>query len=186
MVGGRFSCLGSLQHLKNRFSEGSSVDLRFQPGRGAAVADAVAAADVPGLEIVETHPTELKLRSKHESAQLWRLFDVVEKLRAAPAPPLATVVRVDGTDETDGTAPGGPRETDGSVGGSLVDDYSVSQTTLEQVFVRFASRQNEETGAAPGLAGGYQGAMMDDAPPPRRKPGCCYQVCCCGCCCPEP
>ena len=186
MVGGRFSCLGSLQHLKNRFSEGYSVDLRFQPGRGAAVADAVAAANLPGLEIVETHPTELKLRSKHESTQLWRLFDVVEKLRAAPAPPLATVVRVDGTDETDGTAPGGPRETDGSVGGSLVDDYSVSQTTLEQVFVRLASRQNEETGAAPGLAGGYQGAMMDDAPPPRRKPGCCYQVCCCGCCCPEP
>ena len=26
-----------------------------------------------------------------------------------------------------------------------MDDYSVSQTTLEQVFVRFASTQNEET-----------------------------------------
>ena len=70
-------------------------------------------------------------------------------------------------------------------GGSLVDDYSVSQTTLEQVFVRFASKQNEETGAAPGLARTLsQGQMMDDAPPPRKKPGCCYQVCCCGCCCP--
>jgi hypothetical protein len=66
-----------------------------------------------------------------------------------------------------------------------VDDYSVSQTTLEQVFVRFASKQNEETGAAPGLARNLsQGQMMDDAPPPRKKPGCCYQVCCCGCCCP--
>ena len=70
-------------------------------------------------------------------------------------------------------------------GGSLVDDYSVSQTTLEQVFVRFASKQNEETGAAPGLTRTLsQGQMMDDAPPPRKKPGCCYQVCCCGCCCP--
>lgn len=181
MVGGRFSCLGSLQHLKNRFSEGYSVDLRFQPGRGGAVADAVADADIPGLEIVETHPTELKLRAKQEGMRLWRLFELVETLRNAPAPPLAAVVRVSG-DEKDDAARAGT----GVAGGSLVDDYSVSQTTLEQVFVRFASKQNEETGAAPGLAGGYRGeAMMDDARPPRRKPGCCYQVCCCGCCCPS-
>ena len=180
MVGGRFSCLGSLQHLKNRFSEGYSIDLRFQPGRGAAVADAVAAANLPGLEIVETHPTELKLRAKQEGTPLWRLFDVVEKLRNAPAPPLAAVVHV--SSEPDGD--GAPGEDAPNAGGALVDEYSVSQTTLEQVFVRFASKQNEETGAAPGLAFGYQGAMMDDAPPPRRKPGCCFQVCCCGCCCP--
>ena len=180
MVGGRFSCLGSLQHLKHRFSEGYSVDLRFQPGRGGAVADAVAAANVPGLEISETHPTELKLRAKQEGTQLWRLFELVEKLRGAPAPPLTTFVRVAGADGANGAL-----DETNVVGGSLVDDYSVSQTTLEQVFVRFASKQNEETGAAPGLARNLsQGQMMDDAPPPRKKPGCCYQVCCCGCCCP--
>ena len=47
MVGGRFSCLGSLQHLKNRFSEGYSIDLRFEPGRGEAIFAAVAAAGIP-------------------------------------------------------------------------------------------------------------------------------------------
>ena len=56
MVGGRFSCLGSLQHLKNRFSEGYSVDLRFEPGRGEAIFAAVAAEGIP-VEIVETHDT---------------------------------------------------------------------------------------------------------------------------------
>jgi ABC-type multidrug transport system ATPase subunit len=70
MVGGSFSCLGSLQHLKNRFSEGYSIDLRFQPGRCDQVVAAVNAAQIPGLEIVETHPTELKLRAKQEGTQV--------------------------------------------------------------------------------------------------------------------
>ena len=73
MVGGSFSCLGSLQHLKNRFSEGYSIDLRFQPGRCDQVVAAVNAAQIPGLEIVETHPTELKLRAKQEGTQV-RIF----------------------------------------------------------------------------------------------------------------
>ena len=69
-----------------------------------------------------------------------------------------------------------------SASGGLVDDYSVSQTTLEQVFVRFAAKQTEEKGAAPGLGGRFGGAtaaMDDDAPPPKKK-GCCS--CCCCCC----
>jgi hypothetical protein len=86
--------------------------------------------------------------------------------------------------DADGNAIAVPAQQQQQIGGSLVDEYSVSQTTLEQVFVRFASKQNEELGAAPGLAGGYQGAMMDDAPPAPKKKSCAYQVCCCGCCCP--
>ena len=46
MVGGKFSCLGSLQHLKNRFSEGYTLELRFEPGRGREVMDALAARGV--------------------------------------------------------------------------------------------------------------------------------------------
>jgi len=33
MVGGEFKCLGSLQHLKSRFSEGYSIDVRFAYGK---------------------------------------------------------------------------------------------------------------------------------------------------------
>lgn len=186
MVGGSFSCLGSLQHLKNRFSEGYSIDLRFQPGRCDQVVAAVNAAQIPGLEIVETHPTELKLRAKQEGTQLWRIFDIVERLRSTPCAPLRTFVPMEaiGQVDADGNAIAVPAQQQQQIGGSLVDEYSVSQTTLEQVFVRFASKQNEELGAAPGLAGGYQGAMMDDAPPAPKKKSCAYQVCCCGCCCP--
>ena len=173
MVGGRFSCLGPLQHLKNRFSEGYSVDLRFQPGAGERVYDAIFSKNLAGLEVVEAHETELKLRVVDPTTELWRIFEAVESLRTEPAPPLAAVVSVD--DRDDGVpAP--------SASGGLVDDYSVSQTTLEQVFVRFAAKQTEETGAAPGLGGRFGGAaaaMDDDAPPPKKK-GCCS--CCCCCC----
>jgi hypothetical protein len=90
--------------------------------------------------------------------------------------------------------PGTAREN--AVGVTLVDDYSVSQTTLEQVFVRFAARQRQERGRAPGMggaddarfrgedAGAFAAINMDDEQgPPRRERGCCEYVCCCGCCC---
>ena len=41
MVGGQFKCLQSLQHLKNRFSEGYTVDVRFQSGLTRIVYDAI-------------------------------------------------------------------------------------------------------------------------------------------------
>ncbi len=205
MVGGAFSCLGSVQHLKNRFSEGYSVELRFQAGRGSAVYEAIAAENLPGMEVVEAHQTELKLRVQDPSAKLGAIFAAVEKLRTAPAPPDARVVemdRNDGPGGDEGVARAGMRVsmddghpgTAGAVGVTLVDDYSVSQTTLEQVFVRFAARQRQERGRAPGMGGaddarfrgedaGAFAAMDDEQGPPRRKRGCCEYVCCCGCCC---
>ena len=53
--------------------------------------------------------------------KLWKIFDAVEAMK---------------TSEDEATK---------------IDDYSVSQTTLEQVFIRFAKEQNEETHSAPGL-----------------------------------
>jgi ABC-type multidrug transport system ATPase subunit len=122
MVSGEFKCLGSLQHLKSRFSEGYSIDLRFSDGKGNAVMEALRAkhGDI-GAEIVETHATEIKLRVMNPEMKLWRIFDAVEALKQS---------------DDDG---------------ARIDDYSVSQTTLEQVFIRFAKEQTEEIHAAPGL-----------------------------------
>ena len=122
MVSGEFKCLGSLQHLKSRFSEGYSIDLRFSDGKGNAVMEALRAkhGDI-GAEIVETHATEIKLRVMNPEMKLWRIFDAVEALKQS--------------DDDD----------------ARIDDYSVSQTTLEQVFIRFAKEQTEEIHAAPGL-----------------------------------
>ena len=80
-----------------------------------------------------------------------------------PKPP-QTVVRVDGED---------PIANSASNEGGLVDDYSVSQTTLEQVFVRFASTQNEETQHAPGMTDGGFDQQQQQQPaafPPQSPP----------------
>ena len=74
-----------------------------------------------GAEIMELHDTEIKLRVVNPEIKLWRMFDVVEALKNSQNE------------------------------ASRIDDYSVSQTTLEQVFIRFARSQQEETHAAPGL-----------------------------------
>ena len=122
MVSGQFKCLGSLQHLKSRFSEGYSVDLRFADGKTDAVFSALQSRHGEiGAELIESHGTEIKLRVASSSVKLWRIFDAVEDLKTS-------------SDET-----------------FRIDDYSVSQTTLEQVFIRFAKTQEEETHAAPGL-----------------------------------
>ena len=80
-----------------------------------------------------------------------------------PKPP-QTVVHVDGED---------PIANSASNEGGLVDDYSVSQTTLEQVFVRFASTQNEETQHAPGMTDGGFDQQQQQQPaafPPQSPP----------------
>jgi len=204
MVGGKFSCLGSLQHLKNRFSEGYTLELRFEPGRGREVMDALAARGV-AAEVVESHASELTLKVREEDARLWQIFDAVEGMRArGPGGQKSGEIAVDvpidlgggGGGSTNPFAaaaaqppqpPDSDSDSDGSDapppppppppsalsaiggGGGLVDDYSVSQTTLEQVFVRFASAQDEERGAAPGLSTGREagGAELPPPPPPQ-------------------
>jgi len=122
MVSGEFKCLGSLQHLKSRFSEGYSIDLRFMDGKGPYVLEALMKQHAEiGAEIMEAHATEISFRVMNPEMQLWKIFDAVEALK----------------NETNEAC--------------RIDDYSVSQTTLEQVFIRFAKTQNEETHAAPGL-----------------------------------
>ena len=162
MVGGQFKCLGSLQHLKNRFSEGYTVDVRFQSGLTRIVYDAIVQKGIHA-QVMESHDTELKLRVDDSGAtKLWQIFAAIEEVRAMPKPP-QTVVHVDGEDPVPAAA--------ASNEGGLVDDYSVSQTTLEQVFVRFASTQNEETQHAPGMTeGGFDQQQQQPAAFPPQSP----------------
>jgi len=166
MVGGQFKCLGSLQHLKNRFSEGYTVDVRFQSGLARIVYDAIVAKGI-NAQVMESHDTELKLRVDDTgNTKLWQIFAAIEDIRAMKKPE-RTIVQVDGKDPI-------PIVDDA---GGLIDDYSVSQTTLEQVFVRFASTQSEETHHAPGMTPGDvlsppgsspRGAIVVVQPPPQQ------------------
>ena len=108
MVSGQFSCIGSLQHLKNRFSEGYSVTVNFHTSKKSEVVDF--SLEELKASIAESHSSELKLRVGHtreEDIKLWQVFDKLQRMKTT----------------------------------GLIVDYSISQTTLEQVFVRFASKQ---------------------------------------------
>ncbi|CAB1320125.1 unnamed protein product [Coregonus sp. 'balchen'] len=83
MVNGRFKCLGSIQHLKNRFGD--------------------------GYMITERHHTKVQFQLKSERISLAQVFSKMEQ-----------VVEVLG-----------------------IEDYSVSQTTLDNVFVNFAKKQSD-------------------------------------------
>eukprot|EP00238_Polyblepharides_amylifera_P013822 CAMPEP_0196598342 /NCGR_PEP_ID=MMETSP1081-20130531/94265_1 /TAXON_ID=36882 /ORGANISM="Pyramimonas amylifera, Strain CCMP720" /LENGTH=1870 /DNA_ID=CAMNT_0041924027 /DNA_START=155 /DNA_END=5767 /DNA_ORIENTATION=+ len=111
MVKGQFRCFGSIQHLKNRFSQGYTLEFSMQAENQPKVKAQVANM-FPQAELVEEHNANLKyqVRGAH---MLPKLFGAIEE---------------------------------SAQGGKLFDDYSISQTTLEQVFVRFAADDEDPQG----------------------------------------
>jgi len=112
MVNGRIQCLGSPQHLKNKFGEGYTLIVKI----GALTANSIP-DNTPVQEFIEsTFPGSI-LKDIHEGLVHYQIVD-----------PSVTLGRLFGTME--------------SVRERLnIEDYSVSQTTLEQVFINFARAQ---------------------------------------------
>ncbi|XP_066192370.1 phospholipid-transporting ATPase ABCA7 [Sylvia atricapilla] len=118
MVNGRFRCLGSVQHLKNRFGDGYTVVVRAG-GPGPAAIQTLLQQHFPGIVLREQHGGLLQY---HLPASVTSLATVFSLLAANRGP-------------------------------CHIEDYSVSQTTLDQVFVHFAQEQSDgDTGevTAPG------------------------------------
>ncbi|XP_038628372.1 phospholipid-transporting ATPase ABCA7 [Tachyglossus aculeatus] len=109
MVNGRFRCLGSAQHLKNRFGEGYTVALRVPTAHLDQVQDFMEAT-FPGVLLKEHHGCLLQYQLPIRHCPLAQLFGQL----AAHSDPLG------------------------------IEDFSVSQTTLDQVFVYFAKDQSED------------------------------------------
>ncbi|KAK3793768.1 hypothetical protein RRG08_043414 [Elysia crispata] len=110
MVNGRFQCLGSLQHLKNRFGNGYTINLRV----GGMNPDLTniqqfISSSLPYAKLVEQHYNMLQYQLGKDNLSLSKLFWTMEKAKALYG----------------------------------VEDYSVSQTTLEQVFISFAKNQRK-------------------------------------------
>ncbi|KAG9470406.1 hypothetical protein GDO78_017820 [Eleutherodactylus coqui] len=95
MVNGRLKCLGSIQHLKNRFGDGYMITVRMKSS--------------VNVKEVERHHTKVQYQLKSELVSLAQVFSKMEQ-----------VVDVLG-----------------------IEDYSVSQTTLDNVFVNFAKKQSD-------------------------------------------
>jgi len=116
MVGGRLRCLGSGQHLKNKYGAGYTLELRVAEERADEAANFVRQT-FEGAIATEQHGGQLRYDIPRSEMQLSEMFSLMESARERLG----------------------------------MQDYALSQTTLEKIFLKFASEQEEETGAAPGL-----------------------------------
>lgn len=112
MVNGQFKCLGSPQHLKNKFSEGYILLVTVGPAADGGKPDSAAVAAFIEQKFPGCYKKDMDQRMVHyhitdTSLSLAQIFGTMEKAKAT----------------------------------FNIEDYSVSQTTLEQVFINFARAQ---------------------------------------------
>lgn len=115
MVNGSVKCLGSTQHLKSRFGHGYTILAKLPITIEEGVPDLQPLKDF----IISEFPGST-LKDEHQGMVHYHLTD-----------PSLTWAKVFGTMERAKTR-------------YNIEDYSVSQTTLEQVFVNFARMQRED------------------------------------------
>ncbi|NXR07906.1 ABCA2 protein, partial [Semnornis frantzii] len=109
MVNGRLKCLGSIQHLKNRFGDGYMITVRTKSSLNVKEVVRFFNRNFPEAVLKERHHTKAQYQLKSEQISLAQIFSKMEQ-----------VVDVLG-----------------------IEDYSVSQTTLDNVFVNFAKKQSD-------------------------------------------
>ncbi|XP_024150087.1 ATP-binding cassette sub-family A member 2 isoform X2 [Oryzias melastigma] len=109
MVNGRFKCLGSIQHLKNRFGDGYMITVRMKSSVNVKEVVRFFNRNFPEAVLKERHHTKVQYQLKSERISLAQVFSKMEQ-----------VMEVLG-----------------------IEDYSVSQTTLDNVFVNFAKKQSD-------------------------------------------
>ncbi|XP_074034978.1 phospholipid-transporting ATPase ABCA3 isoform X2 [Leptinotarsa decemlineata] len=120
MVNGNFQCLGSTQHLKNKFAEGYTLTIKMKK-----------LPESSGLQHSETDPTErfikehfpsAQLREKHQELLTYYITD-----KSTPWSKMFGILEK------------------GKRSDLNIEDYSLGQSSLEQVFLTFTRNQNEMT-----------------------------------------
>ncbi|KAM8909147.1 phospholipid-transporting ATPase ABCA1-like isoform 2-T2 [Spinachia spinachia] len=111
MVNGRFRCLGSVQHLKNRFGDGYTIILRVGgPDSDLQPVMKFIESELSGSTLKEKHRNMLQYQLPSSLTSLTHIFSILAKNKE--------LLRI--------------------------EDYSVTQTTLDQVFVNFAKDQSDD------------------------------------------
>nr|AYM45137.1 ATP-binding cassette subfamily A member 1b [Carassius auratus] len=111
MVNGRFRCLGSVQHLKNRFGDGYTIILKVAgPDPDLQPVMKFIESELPGSTLKEKHRNMLQYQLPSSLTSLAHIFSILAKNKEF----------------------------------LRIEDYSVSQTTLDQVFVNFAMDQSDD------------------------------------------
>ncbi|XP_075582539.1 phospholipid-transporting ATPase ABCA1 isoform X4 [Pelecanus crispus] len=111
MVNGRFRCLGSVQHLKNRFGDGYTIVVRIAGANpDLKPVEEFFGHAFPGSVLKEKHRNMLQYQLPSSLSSLARIFSILSQNKKR----------------------------------LHIEDYSVSQTTLDQVFVNFAKDQSDD------------------------------------------
>jgi len=133
MVNGQFKCLGSTQHLKSKFGEGYTIIARI-----SYPSDGTPPNIQPLMSYIENSFPGSELKDIHQGMVHYH---------------------VNNRDLTWAKLFGMMEKAKSQFG---IEDYSVSQTTLDQVFINFARAQ---------------------VPPTEGEPNCCSRCfLCCSCC----
>jgi ABC-type multidrug transport system ATPase subunit len=117
MVSGRLRCLGSAQHIKDKYGSGYQLDVNTSPEYGNHLYKGITELFAEA-RLLERHEGMMKFQIPlSETHPLCEIFEKIEKSRDH----------------------------------LKISNYSVSQTSLEQIFIHFAKQQDEEKGIARGF-----------------------------------
>ncbi|GAM22412.1 hypothetical protein SAMD00019534_055870 [Acytostelium subglobosum LB1] len=111
MKDGKFTCLGSNQHIKSKFGSGYSIDIKFKKEYLDSGVDIVLKA-FPGSFLLDRHDLIANFElpnSVHHPVLVSEIFSTLQNHLTY-----------------------------------ILDDYSVSQTSLEQVFLKLTSSKHED------------------------------------------
>merc|ERR1712159_32758 len=111
MVSGRFRCIGSSQHLKNRFGGGYCLEIKTPSSEDCTPVTEFVEGTFAGARCLERHVGTVKYHLPKGGNALSSLFRCLEAKKAD----------------------------------LKIEQYGISQFTLEQVFIAMAKTQNEET-----------------------------------------
>jgi ABC-type multidrug transport system ATPase subunit len=113
MVSGRLRCLGTAQHIKNRFGRGYQLEISMKrcDAKGHVKMEEWVAQHFVGTHLLENHGSRMRFEIPSKEQTLADIFEQVEAVS--------------------------------STGSLNIEHYSVSQTSLEQIFNSFASQQDQ-------------------------------------------
>ncbi|KAI3383983.1 hypothetical protein SNEBB_001773 [Seison nebaliae] len=117
MVNGEFLCLGSANHLKNKFGNGYIVQLRVKSQNHVPNAKTLIQRHFKTAKIKDIHGCKLEYQIRQSSdnkIELSKIFRIIEQNKKI----------------------------------FNISDYSVTQTTMDQVFINFAKQQSDGSGNA--------------------------------------
>ncbi|XP_072399805.1 phospholipid-transporting ATPase ABCA3-like isoform X2 [Diabrotica undecimpunctata] len=119
MVNGNFKCLGSTQHLKNKFAEGYTLTIKLK--KLPESAGLVHADTEPIEKYIKDNFPHANLREKHQELLYYYITDT----SLAWSTMFGILERAKRSDLN-------------------IEDYSLGQSSLEQVFLTFTKHQNPE------------------------------------------